>query len=216
MATAAESHSIKNQPSPSSSKTAGNGLVQTPSTPYRFTVDEYLKMSETGVLPKDSKVELIDGVIYPMSPSSEEHSFGIVSILNVFRRLPEEYTIFSQIPVRFPGSLPEPDFGVVHSSVDTFRKRYVQPSDILLLVEVSKSSASFDRTQKLALYAETGIPEYWIVDIDNKQIEVFSDPKPAATPPAFLQSTVVSHDGTATFSPAEGISVDVKVRDIIE
>ena len=216
MATVTDSPSIPQSiTSPESTGPAGNGLEQTPGMPYRFTSEEYLKMVAAGVLHEDSKVELLDGVIYPMSPSSEEHSFGILSISNLFRDLPKSYLTCSQLPLQIgTESIPEPDFMVLKGSTKSFRNRYIAPNDVVLLVEVSKSSAKFDRSAKLELYAKAGIPEYWIVDIDRKMVEVFTNPQPNSTPPSFQERKEYKPNETVAFTPVEGTTVEINVSEI--
>jgi len=144
----------------------------------RFTVDEYLKMVETGILNEDDRVELLDGDIVTMTPPGPDHNAptGILNrllVLGVGSRavvMPGPTLRLSKL------SAPEPDFVLLRPDPRNYRDRYAEPGDVLLLVEISDSSLRRDREVKLPLYAAAGIPEYWIVDVQNETVRLYKDP----------------------------------------
>jgi Uma2 family endonuclease len=134
---------------------------------------EYDKLVELGVF-EDERIELIDGVLIPMSAIGPRHSSAI-DLLNVF--LVRALGDLARIRVQNPFALndisePEPDFLVAPL------RDYLEdhPSEAYLVIEVAESSLAYDRGKKLRLYAERQIPEYWIVDVVSKRIEVYRDP----------------------------------------
>jgi len=136
-------------------------------TRRRFTVDEYHKMVDCGILHEDDRVELIEGEIVQMSPIGSRHAAQVRRLNRVLGRLVADRAIVAvQDPVALsPDSEPEPDVTLLAPRPDFYRARHPGPEDVLLLIEVSDSSADHDREIKLPLYARAGIREVWIVDL---------------------------------------------------
>lgn len=148
-------------------------------TKYKFTVDGLTLMEEAGLFPPDYRIELLNGEIIEMSPIKSPHAY-CVSMLNRFftRQLPESYFVSVQNPVQLSeNSLPQPDLVVARQREGRYAKRHIQADDVLLLVEVADSSYRYDQDTKLKAYATAKIPEYWIVNIPNQQIEVYTQPE---------------------------------------
>ncbi len=144
----------------------------------RFTVEEYQRMGETGILREDDRVELIDGQVVKMTPIGPPHA-GTVTALNrlLARAIGDRAVLNVQNPVVLSGfSEPQPDLTLLMPPEETYRRRHPEPRDVLLLIEVSDTSGPYDRGVKLALYAESGIPEYWIVDVARNVIEIYRSP----------------------------------------
>jgi Uma2 family endonuclease len=142
---------------------------------YRMTVDEYERIGE---LLDDPRVELIDGHLVKKMPKNPEHSWSTKQVFKALERLlPAGWTWRSQQPVRIPMyDEPEPDVSIVRGSDDDYMHRMPVPADVALLVEVSESTLSTDRGEKLRAYAKAAIPTFWIVNLVNRQIEVYTDP----------------------------------------
>jgi Uma2 family endonuclease len=143
-----------------------------------FTVEEYHKMGEAGLFDEKERVELINGEIYDMSPINSRHA-GITDFLaSLFKEsLSEKKIIRVQNPVSLDeSSEPEPDVAVVQFRKDWYTKSHPSPNEIILLVEVSDSTLSFDRAIKLPLYAKAAVPEVWIINLQEDQIEVHNLP----------------------------------------
>ena len=147
--------------------------------PRRWTSEEFRCFAEAGVFDPQERLELIEGEIYRMSPQSRRH----VLVVHRVRRALEAvfgagHLILTHSPLHAsPGSVPEPDVSVLEVSEEAYLSR--DRDDALLVVEVSETSLRFDRTRKAPLYAQSGIPEYWVVNLIEKVVEVYTDPDPA-------------------------------------
>jgi Uma2 family endonuclease len=150
-----------------------------PLTPRRITVDEYERIIESGSLNEPSRVELIDGYMVTKMAKSAEHGFSTKEVLKALERLlPPVWTWRQEQPVRIPAyDEPEPDISIVRGSDADYRHRIPEPPDVGLLVEVSRTDVSADRQQG-HVYARAGIPVYWIVNLVDRQVEVYTDPGP--------------------------------------
>ncbi len=144
----------------------------------QWTVEDYHRMMDAGILGSDDRVELLDGQIIHMSPQYAPHA-GITQWAAHY--LTQMFQGKAYIRVQFPIALtplsePEPDIAVVRFDPKGYTQHHPQPKDIYLLLEVSDSTLKFDKTQKARIYAQAGIPEYWILDIPNRQVWVMQDP----------------------------------------
>jgi Uma2 family endonuclease len=149
-------------------------------TPHRFTREEYYRMGEAGLFAEE-RVELLGGEIITMPPQNPSHAgttSGLATV--IIRLLGANFTVRIQAPIVLNDwSEPEPDIAVCRLDPDSYRHAHPTASDILLLIEVAGSSLAYDRRRKVAAYAESGIPEYWIVNLVDHRIEVFDAPDPA-------------------------------------
>lgn len=143
---------------------------------YRWTRDEYYRLADKGFFPPGKRVELIDGVIYEMSPQKSPHATGISLASEVLRAaFPEGHHIRVQLPLALDSySEPEPDLAVVAGGPRDYLEDH--PKTAVLIVEVSHTSSFHDRERKRSRYARSAIPEYWIVDVVGKQMEVYRNP----------------------------------------
>lgn len=144
----------------------------------RFTVDEYHRMSELGILPPDERTELLDGEIFRMAAIGSRHAVCVSWTGEWFLvRLLGRAVVRIQNPVRLnSGAEPEPDIAVVRLPQRRFVRAHPTPPDVFLLIEVSDTSLPFDRRRKLPRYAETGIPEVWIIDLAAERVYVYREP----------------------------------------
>jgi Uma2 family endonuclease len=141
-----------------------------------FTREEFYRLGEEGIFRPDERVELIEGVIYTMPPPGPEHCADVSDLSQVLRAVfGVEYMVREEKPVTLPTGEPLPDIAVVVSSPE-YRKRQPGAADIRLIVEVAASSQKFDRATKVALYAKSGIADYWIVNLRERRIEVYREP----------------------------------------
>lgn len=113
--------------------------------------------------------------------------------------LPSDWFVRSQRAVTLSDGEPEPDYAVVRGPRGRYRDTHPMPGEIGLLIEVSDSSLEIDLQDKTRMYARAGIPAYWVVNIPDRQIEVFTDPDSTATPPAYRDRQV--------FSPGDAVPV---------
>ena len=145
--------------------------------PYRFTVEEYYKLGEVGILSPESRVELIDGLIICKPMQNPPHMFVVRELVLFMVRLNgPDWTFQSQLAINFASSVPEPDIAVLIGPSSRYRGRHVEAGETKLVVEVSDTSLTFDSTTKAKLYAQNLIPVYWIVNIPDSRIEVYSQP----------------------------------------
>ena len=145
----------------------------------RFTVSDYHRMIEVGILTEDERIELMDGVILKMNPKRTRHSVVTNLITARFYRLvPEgEALLRGQDPILLTDNTePEPDVVVVKPREDAYLSAHPSPSDVFLVIEVSDTTLEFDKGVKLPRYAASGIPEVWIVNLVDDRIEVYRDP----------------------------------------
>ena len=145
---------------------------------HRYSVAEYYRMAETGILKPDERVELIEGEIIDMAPIGTDHSSVVKRLNAIFtRKIGTKAIVSVQDPIRLTqNSEPQPDIALLRYREDFYRHAYPGPEDILLLIEVADSSLRFDQDIKLPLYARHGIPEVWIVDLDQQRLEVYRRP----------------------------------------
>jgi Uma2 family endonuclease len=145
---------------------------------WRFTVDDYYRMAEVGILTEDDRVELLDGEIIEMSPIGSDHG-GHVKRLNALftSRLGARVVVGVQDPVRLSRhSEPQPDITLLRPRADFYARAHPGPADVLLLVEVADSSVETDRRIKMPLYARAGISEVWLLDLTTDRVETYREP----------------------------------------
>jgi Uma2 family endonuclease len=146
----------------------------------RFTRAEYHRMAEAGILGPCERVELIRGEVVELSPIGRRHN-AFVGNLNhlLVMRLHEHAIVWVQSSVVLSADTePQPDLTVLRRRVQPYKEREAHGEDVLLLIEVAESSLAYDRTTKLRLYAEDGVPEYWVVDCAAEAVEVHRNPGP--------------------------------------
>ena len=146
-------------------------------TARRFTVDEYRRMGEAGILGEDDRVELLDGEIVQITPIGSRHAACVDRVVDCFRTLPADRAIIRvQSPIRLSDrSAPEPDVTLLRRRADFYDDRLPGPEDVLLIVEVAETSVDYDRDRKLPLYARAGVAEVWLLDIPARQIHACLD-----------------------------------------
>jgi Uma2 family endonuclease len=147
-------------------------------TRHRFTVSEYYRMAETGVLDSDARVELLDGQIIDMSPIGPFHGGVENRLIQLFvNRSKGRWIVAAQNPVHLDDcSEPQPDLMLLKPSPDDYTARHPGPEDIYLLIEVADSSLAKDSEQKLPAYGRAGIPEVWLVNLVAQSLEVYREP----------------------------------------
>jgi Uma2 family endonuclease len=145
-------------------------------TRWRFTVHDYHRMGEAGILHEDDRVELIEGELVEMTAIGTRH-FSCVNRLNrlLVMNVGDEAIVSVQNPVRLNEyNEPQPDLTVIRPR--DYRESLPMPEDVMLLIEVSDTTLAYDRGVKLPLYARVGIREVWIVDLPGETIGRYTDP----------------------------------------
>lgn len=135
-------------------------------------------MAEAGILTEDDRVELLEGKIIEMSPAGHSHVVMVIRLTTLFSKLLGEKAFVSvQNPlVAGSHSIPEPDIAILKNVPGLHDSAHPQAADALMIVEVAGSSLDKDKRVKRPLYAASGIPEYWIVDLEREEVEVYREP----------------------------------------
>ena len=150
---------------------------------YRFRVEQYEKMIEAGVLTSGDRVELIEGIVVQKMTQHPPHAVSIDYTLDALRPLLlEDWRIREQKPIKLIDSEPEPDLVVVRGPLQRHERRHPGPRDIALLIEVADTSLEGDRQEKGRTYARARIPVYWIINLIDRQVEVYTEPKGGKSP----------------------------------
>lgn len=143
---------------------------------YRLSVEQYDRMARLGILTKHDRVELIDGLLVEKMTKNERHHTTVWRINRAFVRvLPEGWFSVTEWPVRLAESEPEPDLLVLRGTIEDYDRRKPGAGDVGLLIEVSDTSLAEDRT-RAAYFAGAAVGIYWIANIPDRRIEVYSDP----------------------------------------
>ncbi|WP_193197830.1 Uma2 family endonuclease [Nostoc sp. MG11] len=143
-----------------------------------WNIDEYHRMFETGIIAAYERVELIEGQVIPMSAKNPPHAATTLCASDYLKRLLVEVALVRvQDPIRLSQySEPEPDIAVVHINPRKYIDHHPAPNEVFTLIEVADTTLETDRKQKAPLYAKAGIIEYWILDVNQRQVYVFREP----------------------------------------
>jgi Uma2 family endonuclease len=152
----------------------------------KFSVPRYQRMIETGILTPDDKVELLENYVVLKMPRNPRHDSTLQRMLRpMLRAVPAGWDLRIQSAVALTDSQPEPDFALVRGSAADYETRHPGPADVGLVVEVADSSLLRDQRDKTRIYARGGIPCYWIVNLVDRRIEVYTQPTGPAPVPSF-------------------------------
>ena len=176
---------IEVQPSPADSE---NTLFQ---RIRRFSVQEYHRWITSGMLTSDDPVELLEGIIVEKMPVYPSHRFVTDEIRKRLDKLGlEGYFVTGQQPITLSESEPEPDVFIVRGHSREFLQNHPGPREVPLVVEVSDSTLASDRREKKRIYARAGIPVYWIVNLNERQLEVYTEPLSNLEQPTYRNQTI--------------------------
>ena len=149
----------------------------------RFSVTEYHRLIEHGFITKADRCELIHGFIVEKPRVNPPHATAVTRLLNrLFPLVAGLATLRVQLPVTCSDSEPEPDLAVAAGTEEDYEHRHPGPRDVLLLVEVSDSTLDDDTTTKLELYAAEKVAQYWVVNLIDRRVEVYTNPRGGRTP----------------------------------
>lgn len=149
-----------------------------PPQPVRFTVQDYHRLVDLGFLGEDDHIELIRGELIRTAARGTAHDACITRLLRVLLpSIGERATLQCQSPITIASDgEPEPDFAIVQNREDDYASAHPTAKETLLVIEVADSSLEYDRTVKLALYAEAAIPHYWLFNVIDRTLEAYSEP----------------------------------------
>jgi Uma2 family endonuclease len=144
---------------------------------YRWTVEEYQELGRAGIFDENDRVELLNGEIVIMSPIGFRHATAVTRLTNFLaRRSQGRFDVSPQNPFDLDEhSQPQPDLSLLDPVCDT-QPRHPLPAEIFLVIEVSESTVRYDRGDKLPAYARNGVREYWLLNLDASQLEVYRQP----------------------------------------
>jgi Uma2 family endonuclease len=174
---------------------------------HRWTVDQYERMAETGLLAPDARVELIEGVIVDMAAIGSRHAATVKRLIRALTSAVGTRAILQvQDPLRLGDfSEPEPDLALLKPRDDFYASATPTAADALLVIEVAQTSAAYDRQVKLPLYAAHGVPEVWIVDLDASLVHFYRQPHGDR----YLQLTSTETPGPTPVLLLPGVMIDL-------
>lgn len=177
---------------------------------HLLTVDDYYRMAETGVLAPDARVELIEGEIIAMAPQRSLHASTVNELVKrltiALARQGDRAMVTCQTPLRLSQrSEPEPDLMLLRPRDDGYAQSHPGPADVLLLIEVADTSVRYDREIKLPLYAQHGVAEVWIVDLQAGLLRMHRRPDADG----YLETNASQTPGVVTLPGLPGVDVDL-------
>lgn len=187
--------------------------------PWRITRDEYYRLGELGFF-DGKRVELIRGEVIETSPINIAHARGVGFVSDALAVVFAigHYINGQQpfvVPGATPGTEPQPDVAVIPGSR---RTAAAHPTHAALLVEVADTTLFYDTTTKAQLYAEAGVPEYWVLDLNGRELHVFRDPQPYTLPPDLAATAYRTHDvlsAADSVSPLAAPHSSIRVADLL-
>ena len=143
-----------------------------------FSVEEYHRMVEVGILRSEDRIELIGGELVTKAPIGQWHASRVGRLNALFQEAGgREVLVWVQCPISLPPrSEPQPDIALLKPRADFYASALPIAEDVLLIVEVADTSLAYDRDIKLNLYARHGIPEFWILDREHRALEIHREP----------------------------------------
>ena len=176
---------------------------------HKYSVVEYHRLGEAGVLRADERVELIEGEIIDRAPIGSRHAAVVKRLIQILTRAVGDRAIVSaQDPVAIENhSEPQPDLALLLPRTDFYAAAHPGAQDVLLIIEVADSSLRYDREVKIPLYARSKIPEIWLVDLENKTLTLYQQAKGES----YAQILVAANLGSITLPGMTDANVDVSM-----
>jgi Uma2 family endonuclease len=182
--------------------------MNAPLSQRRFTVDEFQRIGEAGILDVDERVELLDGQIIQMAPIGSRHAACVRRLNRLLgARIPSELVVDVQNPVRMGRDMQLiPDLAVLQPRGDFYDEGHPRPGDVLLVIEVADTTMPYDRNLKIPRYGRAGIREAWLVNLPDRCIEVFYNPSPES---GYAESVRLDEAAALESTSITGLSVKV-------
>lgn len=186
-------------------------ITEAPFTLRKWTVKEYHKLGEMGFFHPEERVELIAGNIIKMSAKGTAHTSALGRTDRLFQDL---FNNLAWVRVQDPIALddnsePEPDIAVVRIDPFDYATHHPTPSEVYLIIEVADSSLAYDREIKAKIYARSGIADYWVLNVSDRQLHVFREPAESG-----YQSEVIL-DERATISPLQFPAFNIAIGEML-
>jgi hypothetical protein len=196
------------EPAPAARKTVGF-------VPYQFTVRQYHRMIQLRILKEDDPVELLEGWIAKQMPHNPAHDGTVWVIQTTFQPLVAPiWIVRTQSSITTRDSEPEPDIVVARAPGSKYLRTHPTPKDIGLIVEVADSSLDLDRSVKATVFARAKISIYWIVNIPERQVEVYTNPRGGKSP-AYKKRQVYDLNATVPLVLGTQVIAHLPVRELI-
>jgi Uma2 family endonuclease len=161
---------------------------------FRFSVSRYQRMIEHGILTSEDKIELLENYMVLRGPRSPRHDSTIQRLYRpLMDLLPDAWMLRILQTVVFSDSQPEPDFSVVRGNPRSYLLRHPPASDVGLIIEVADSSLLRDQRDKTRIYARGGVPCYWIINLVDQRVEVYTQPSGPTAVPAYQTFQIYQH-----------------------
>jgi Uma2 family endonuclease len=161
----------------------------------RFSIEEYHQLISLGILAEDGSCELLKGLVFHKMGKNRLHSLVTRRLRRLLEPLLTDHYVDSQEPLVALDSEPELDVYVVRGKPEDYQDHQPAAKDVLLVIEVAEATLRQDRITKKWIYAEAGIPIYWIVNLIDRQIEVYTQPSGPAKQPNYAPPQIISADG---------------------
>ncbi|MBC6480941.1 MAG: Uma2 family endonuclease [Hormoscilla sp. GM7CHS1pb] len=182
---------------------------------WRLTVEQYHQMIRSGILSDDDAIELLSGWLIPKMPKNPQHRAATKLTRNALEAIsPDGWYVDSQEPITLDDSEPEPDIAIVRGDTRDYLDRHPGARDLSLVVEVADSTRERDRTLKQRLYGRAGIPVYWIVNLVERQLEVYSQPVELPSGPLYQQRQDYSLSDAVEVAIGDRTAGSLRVRDL--
>lgn len=166
----------------------------------RLSVKQYHDLARAGILAEDDQVELLEGLLIRKVTKNRAHSLSTRKARGLLERvIPAGAYVDSQEPITTLESEPEPDGIVVKGRPEDYPDRHPSPSEVFIVIEVADASLQRDRAWKLRIYARAAIAVYWIINLVERQVEVYSGPTGPADKPGYTVK--------AAFKPGDEVPV---------
>jgi Uma2 family endonuclease len=191
-------------------------VVAEPMRPvHRFSVEQYHRMIEAGILSEHDRVELLEGVIVEKMTHNPPHDGTVLLVQTVLLTLlPADWVLRVQSAITLADGEPEPDLAVARGPVRRYVRAHPGPRDLALVIEVAEATLLQDQTDKARTYARARIPVYWIVNLINRRIEVYTQPR-GGRAPAYRQRQDYPADGQVPLVIAGAEVARIAVADLL-
>lgn len=183
-----------------------------------MTLDEYHRLIKIGFFTPDDRVELLDGYLVRKMPQDDPHAVSVSLLPDEFAKvIPAEWIVRSQLPITMASSSePEPDGVVCLGPKRRYGAGHGHPTakDIAIVIEVADTTLRRDRTTKLRIYARNRLPVYWIINLIENQVEVYTEPR-AARVPTYRHRTDYGRGSKVPVAVRGKVVGEVQVNDLL-
>jgi len=190
-------------------------LTVPPEPVWRLSVEQYHQIIRAGILTKDDPIELLEGWLIQKMPKNPRHRAATKLTRDALEAIvPQGWYVDSQEPITLSDSEPEPDVIIVRGDTRDYLDRHPGVADLELVVEIADSTLERDRSLKKRLYARAGISVYWIVNLSQQQLEVYTQPNNSTETPTYDRSQFYSLGSRVTVAIATQTIGSITVDDL--